>query len=274
MGIMSNGNGTLDAAKDQRIEFCQIHGNGTDRDYGQNHNVYLGGASVTLRACEIHSSVAGHNVKSRAHVTRLEHCFIHHAAEREIDLIDDRETAAPGSDAFLLGCIILKHPQCPGNQGVIHFGQDQGGEHDGTLFIVHTTIQTPFVTHVIDVSAGKARVRMVNSLLWNGGGPMQLARARNGAQESGITGSHNWAQRGVSAVCGIKLATGGSLKLGEEGRLESRTEGVVDAGLPWAEVGLEGPPPRQYLHPAADEQRPESGPPDLGAYEYAEPGPR
>ena len=52
--------------------------------------------------------------------------------------------------------------------------------------------------------------------------------------------------------------------------MEAVSDGIVDAGLPWAETGLPGAGPRQYLHPAADEQRPEAGAPDLGAYEYVE----
>jgi hypothetical protein len=154
---------------------------------------------------------------------------------------------------------------------VIHFGQDGGNDHDGTLVLVHNTIVTPFVTHVVDLSAPKAKARLVNNLLWNGGGgPMQVARVRNGAQEAGIAGSHNWAPRGVQAALGAKFTTGSSPRLADDFRLTAPVDGIVDAGLSWAEIGLGGAGPRQYLHPAADEQRPEKGAPDVGAYEYAE----
>ncbi len=66
MGIMSNGDGTLARGVDQRIERCQIYRNGDTSEPGQNHNLYLGGTSVTLRFCEVHHSLTGHNVKSRA----------------------------------------------------------------------------------------------------------------------------------------------------------------------------------------------------------------
>ena len=40
----------------------------------------------------------------------------------------------------MTGCVIVKDPACPGNHAVIHYGQDGGGEHNGTLWLVHDTI--------------------------------------------------------------------------------------------------------------------------------------
>ena len=126
MGIMSNGDGSLTAAVNQRIEHCEIHHNGDPADPGYNHNLYLGGTSVTLRFCEVHHSLTGHNVKSRAHHTRVEYCYIHDSANREFDLVDAADTAQPDSHAVLLGNVIVKDPQCAGNRTAIHFGQDGG----------------------------------------------------------------------------------------------------------------------------------------------------
>ncbi len=53
MGIMSNGDGSLATAVDQRIEECRIYRNGDPTEPGYNHNLYLGGTSVTLRFCEV-----------------------------------------------------------------------------------------------------------------------------------------------------------------------------------------------------------------------------
>ena len=92
MGIMSNGNGSLASAVDQRIEHCAIHHNGDLARPGYNHNLYLGGTSVTLRFCEVAHSLTGHNVKSRAHYTRVEYCFVHDSANREFDLVDAAES--------------------------------------------------------------------------------------------------------------------------------------------------------------------------------------
>jgi len=118
----------------------------------------------------VYGSLTGHNVKSRAHFNRIEYCYVHDSANREFDLVDSAETAAPGSHAVLLGNLIVKNPKCKGNRAVIHFGQDGGKEHDGTLFLVHNTILTPFVSPVIDLSASKAKARLLGNLVDAGGG--------------------------------------------------------------------------------------------------------
>ncbi len=195
MGIMSNGDGTMNAALDQRIEHCLIYRNGSAEDPGHNHNLYLGGTSVTLRFCEIHSSTTGHNVKSRAHVNRIEYCYIHDSANREFDLVDAGETAMPGSHTVLLGNLIVKDPHCRGNRAVIHFGQDGGGEHDGTLYLAMNTIVTPFIAPVVELSAPKARAYLVGNLVSDGGirqSRQTVAGARAGARLENVTGKGNW----------------------------------------------------------------------------------
>ena len=158
MGIMSNGDGTLNRAQNQLIEACVIHHNGDPTEPGQNHNLYLGGASVTLLDCDIYSSLTGHNVKSRAHRTEIRHCTIHDSANREVDLVDAPETAFPNSDALLIDNQITKAMNCPGNRGVIHFGQDGGHPHNGTLRLEGNTIRTPFISPVIQLSSPLAKV--------------------------------------------------------------------------------------------------------------------
>ncbi len=75
MGIMSNGiEGNPRAASDQMIDHCEIHHNGNQADPGYNHNLYLGGTSVTVQFCSISHSLTGHNLKSRAHFTRVQYC--------------------------------------------------------------------------------------------------------------------------------------------------------------------------------------------------------
>lgn len=170
MGVMSNGNGRPDTGRDQLFTSCLIHENGNFSHPGYNHNLYLGGTGVTLRGCEVYGSLTGHNVKSRAHLTRLLACWIHDAANRELDLVDARgDTDRPGSDAIVAGCVITKDPDCPGNRSVIHFGQDGGKGHTGTLYLAHNTIQSPFISPVVDLSTPGAHVHLANNLIWDGG---------------------------------------------------------------------------------------------------------
>lgn len=156
MGIMSNGSFQDQTATNQLIEGCLISDNGTQKHPGFNHNLYLGGTSVTVRRCEIARSVTGHNVKSRAHITRVEDCFVHDAANREFDLVDGTGTTdVPRSDAFLIGNRIVKSPHCTGNRNVIHFGKDGTARHDGTLYVTRNRIVSPYVTPIVDISDGK-----------------------------------------------------------------------------------------------------------------------
>lgn len=194
MGIMSNGDGGTAAGADQLIERCLIHHNGDREEPGQNHNLYLGGTSVTVFGCEIHSSLTGHNVKSRASLTQVIACHIHHSANREFDLVDAAETERPNSDALLLCNLIVKDPACSGNRAVIHFGQDGGKAHHGTLRLVNNTIITPFVSPVVDLSAPGSGAFFGSNLIADGGSGqkrMVLVATRNGANPAISHGTCN-----------------------------------------------------------------------------------
>lgn len=170
MGIMSNGDGGGELMKNLVIERCEIHRNGAPEDPGLNHNLYLGGASAHLRFCDVHHSLTGHNVKSRARRTVVEACWIHDSANRELDLVDAGDTERPKADALLLGCVIAKDPKCKGNRGLIHFGQDGGKDHRGTLHIVNCTIVMPFKSPLVELSAPSAKAVIASCLISAGPG--------------------------------------------------------------------------------------------------------
>ena len=297
MGIMSNGDGTAWSASNQRIEGCLIHANGTQVRPGQNHNLYLGGASAMVSHSEIASSLTGHNLKSRARLTLVRYCYIHDSANRELDLVDDRQTARRGSDAVLLGNVIAKDPNCPGNHSVIHFGQDGGGERNGTLWLIHNTIITPFLSPVAELSAPKARVQLINNIIWDGGGNgagqqlVQLAGKREISNNNTVGGSHNWLSSNFALPSSANLETGYIAAAGEappfvdpqrgDFRLRSSDPHLVAAGLPWASIksmlpttAAEARLPaelEEYRWPLARQARPRSRADtesDLGAFGF------
>ena len=156
MGIMSNGSVQANTGTNQLIEGCLISDNGTAKQPGYNHNLYLGGTSVTVRKCEIARSVTGHNVKSRAYITRVEHCYVHDSANREFDLVDGKgNTDVLNSDAYLVENKIHKSDTCTGNRNVIHFGKDGDAHHNGTLYLVRNQIRSQYVSPIVDISDGK-----------------------------------------------------------------------------------------------------------------------
>jgi hypothetical protein len=293
MGIMSNGDGTLQTAVNQRIENCAIHHNGSLESPRFHHNLYLGGTSATLRFVEVHHVRRGHNIKSRAHFTRVEYSYVHHSANREFDLVDSAETTRPGSHAVLLGNIIIKDPQSNGNRGVIHFGQDGGREHDGTLYMIHNTIVTPFVSPVVDLSSSKARSVLYGNIFDDGGtrrnGQVLGEARRGGALTTNINGVGNWLAPGFASRLRQTNLMVGKNTIAEHSqqlyinpqqhnyRLRKKWPGIARAGQsvntlnvpPTPGVDAEEPLLRwQYLHPLNGEHRSILLFPDIGAHEF------
>ena len=176
MGVMSNGvAGDAHAAEGQLFERCHIHHNGDPGEPGQNHNLYLGGTDATLRFCEIDHALTGHDLKSRTHLLRLEHCWLHDAANREIDVVNGWDSERPGSDATLVGCVVQKGTEETGNRNVIHFGHERG-KRLGTLILDHCTVESPFSTPVILLDEG-ADARASDCLFLGANpGPVELRK--------------------------------------------------------------------------------------------------
>ncbi len=179
MGVMSNGDVGRHTATNQLITHCIITRNGAPDDPGYSHNLYLGGTDVTLRHCEISFATAGHNVKSRAHITRVEDSFIHHAANRELDFVDaSGNTDRPNSDVFLLRNTIAKDPDCSGNRNLIHVGRDGSAERTGALYAVSNTFSSPFQTALIDLSS-RATAHLHHNVVSNSPASAQLLSLRH-----------------------------------------------------------------------------------------------
>ena len=268
MGIMSNGSLAQKTASDLLIESCSIHGNGASDDPGQSHNLYLGGTSVTIRACEIFGSTVGHNIKSRAHSIRIEYCWIHDANDRELDLVDEKgNTDASGSNAEVFGCIIVKKPNTAGNKAVIHFGQDGGGDHTGYLSLIHNTIVTPYQTPVLDLSAPGASANLVGNLISDNGagGAHTLVNARNGASLDRVTGNSNWLAYGFTDLPTLRHTTiadrGATITFADPRNGDyTPTSGAMTVSV------LEALALRQYKHPLTTTIRSDTDHRTVGAF--------
>lgn len=200
MGIMSNGAaGDPEAAADQIIEFCIIYANGEPNHPGFNHNLYLGGTSVTMRFCEVHGSLTGHNVKSRAHFNLFYCNHVHDSANREFDLVDAWDTARANSHTVLIGNLIEKRNPMGGNTNVIHFGADGGGDHDGTLYLFNNTIITPHFGPVIQLTTRSASAHLINNIIFNDVQNAPKLYDLVGLSPEVISGDHNWLSRGYDA---------------------------------------------------------------------------
>jgi hypothetical protein len=279
MGIMSNGDGTPVTAREQGIASCLIYSNGDPSDPGYNHNLYLGGTEVSITGCEIHSSLTGHNVKSRAHYTRVVGCYVHDSSNREFDLVDAKgDTTYPGSCAVLINNIIVKNPKCEGNKGVIHFGQDGGNEHDGELTLLNNTIITPFISPVVALDASKARARIENNIIWDSGANQRgqvlidVGKAGKGA----ASGTSNWLAAGFAeSVKGLGIEKTFLGKSGQAPPFVNPAKGdyhVAKAEPPFVGAGIDlRSGTVMFKAPLGTEPR--VGHTTLGAYEFVPAGP-
>lgn len=286
MGLMSNGTVAANSAANQLIENCIVHDNGNASNPGYNHNFYMGGTSVVIRGCNVYGATTGHDIKSRAHITIVEGCYVHDCQNREFDLVDDNGvTTAPGSHALIAGCVIVKAPNASGNKTTIHFGQDGGFDHTGTLYVVHCTIVTPFISPVVDLSAPGAGVSFTNMIVTVLSGSQSgqvLVNARNGALMSNAAGHYLWMSHGFSAPAGgtfdhVTIGASGvvpkfdSAAIGDYG-LKDSAAGIVDAGQDYAAISLpQSLAGRQLVAfqvPLGFFARTFVGMPDIGAYEW------
>ena len=287
MGIMANGLVADSSAKNFLIENCIVHDNGNFNHAGYNHNFYLGGTSVTLRGCNVYRPAPGHNVKSRAHITILEGCYIHDSGERECDLVDDAGTTAmPGSHAMLIGCTIVKDPACAGNKTVIHFGEDGGNGHNGTIYLIHCTIITPFISPVVDLSSLDAHAQFYNCLVadpsGNQNGQSLVSATRNGALTANSAGDHLWLSSGFSTPvdgnfanitkCASHEIPGFTDADTGDYSLTTAYAGIVDAGVVVTNgdlpASLQNLPLLTFTPPLGTRTRPIVGTPDIGACEW------
>ena len=291
MGIMSNGDGTPATGANLQIEHCIIDHNGDFGHPGYNHNLYLGGTSVALSFCEIHSSLTGQNIKSRAHQTWVQYCYVHDSANREFDLVDSVDTEQSGSDAVIMGCIVAKNPQTKGNRAVLHFGQDGHRDHRGTVYLLFNTIVTPFISPVVELSAPGARTQLTGNLICDGGSRQtnqRLLGVRNGASIKNALGNDNWFSGGFAPLPEAGLDSRRNVFQRIDGPLfrdpskhdfrpSAQMAAKLQSGMVLSDMALPAFPgaPRsthdrplqwEYHHPAGKEKRVPQSPLTIGAY--------
>lgn len=192
MGIMSNGvPGDAHACEDLKVSGSKIHENGDFGEPGQNHNLYLGGTSVTLTDCDIFGALTGHNLKSRAHFLLVEHCQIHGGNNRQIDLVDAWDTERPFSNTVIFQSAVEMNPEAEGNHNCIHFGQEKGSRN-GALYLIESKFTSPFATPLIVMDTPNGEISAQKCMFETGaGGPHPLVGVLHGALLSKMTGTAN-----------------------------------------------------------------------------------
>jgi hypothetical protein len=271
MGVMCDNNSNL------VIEASEICSNGTSLYNGYSHNFYLGGNSVSVRFCYIHDALYGQNFKSRAHFNELYGNFIADSQDGEVGLVDAAETAAMNSHALMIGNIVVSKPRLSGyNTGrFIQFGQDSGGQHNGTLFAFNN-----------DFVAGDGRIQFLSA---NASGASLVVRNNlffgsekiAGSVGAGIIGANNW----VPSTAAVPAGVLDSLQGTDPGLLDrpgrnfnlAASSACRDRGTSeLVYLDAEGTTRRawvaaEYWAPAGSRSRFQDPALDIGAYEYEPP---
>jgi hypothetical protein len=269
MGIM---NGPCDTLL---VDACEIDHNGTAAYFGYSHNTYFGGNAVTVRACRIHDSLYGQNVKSRAHYTELLYNWIADSSDGEVGLVDAAETTAADSNAVMIGNIVVSKASrgsAFNSVRFVQFGQDSGGAHVGTLYAFANTFAAGNANIVfLDANHPQAAVQASGNVfvgstkLWSGG-------------SGSIAGTGNWAPDGAAIPSGITATPTGASpgfidQIGRDFHL-APTSPCCDIGaaaLSYRDGGgasHAGLPALEYVPHLQTVVRASDGYPDAGAYEY------
>jgi hypothetical protein len=268
MGIMSDNNSNL------VIEASEVASNGTSLYDGYSHNFYLGGDSATVRFCYIHDALYGQNFKTRAHYTELLYNYIADSQDGEVGLVDAMETTNANSHAVLIGNLIISKPRLSGyNSGrFIQFGQDSGGQHNGTLFAFNNTfIAGDGRIQFLSANATAATVLAHNNIFC---GSDKVV----GSVGGGISGSNNWLQATATVPAAFYASVSGSdpgfvNRAVRDAHLTAasscRNQGLnALLYLDGTGVAHSGLPTLEYVNHLQNRPRPSDGQTDLGAYEY------
>lgn len=271
MGMMSDNQSNL------VVEASEIASNGTSLYDGFSHNLYLGGNSATVRFCYIHDSLYGQNFKTRAHYTELLYNFIADSQDGEVGLVDAAETAGANSHAVMIGNVVISKPRLSGyNSGrFVQFGQDGGGQHNGTLFVFHNTfIAGDGRIQFLSANAGGSRIEARNNIF---AGSDRII----GTVGGGVSGSHNWMP--LTAVVPATFQT--NILAGDPGFINRSARNLdLAASSSCRDVGLNllsfldgtgathsGLPTFEYVSHQQSRLRPADAAIDPGAYEYRPP---
>jgi hypothetical protein len=256
------------------VQNTEIAYNGAGSD--QSHNVYLtSGNTVTFSYCYIHHSVSGENFKSRAHYTQLFYNFIGFGAESEVEGLDGAATVASNSNMTMIGNVLVSTPNRTVNTTkFVIFGQDVGGAHNGTLYLINNTmIAGASSIGFLRSSATNSAIVAVNNVFYGSNTIVQPGWTTN------ISGSNNWTPN--TAV----------LPAGFTGTVTGLLPGFVDASVynylltaasPVRDIGLASPvyfdgsgvshsgiPAFSYVQPLSSMPRVNDGTLDAGAYEFS-----
>jgi len=229
------------------VESSEFADNGTGDGY--THNIYIGTVkSFTLQYSYVHHVRVGHNVKSRAVVTRILYNRIMDEktgnGSYQIDLPN-------GGRSYIIGNLIQKGPAAE-NAAFVSYGAEGITHSVNQLFVVNNSFvndRRRLGGRFVKLKGQPAVVRVINNIF-----------VGRGATPRGDTAdvSHNL----VSATPGFKDQNNFDYRL-------IAGSAAIDAGIdPGTSDDFSLRPAEEYVPKVGKRKRPIMGPIDIGAYEH------
>jgi hypothetical protein len=213
---------------------------------GQSHNIYIGKVrSFTLRFSHSHDSNAGHEVKSRARINRIEYNRLTDEDDGNSSYVID---IPEGGYAYVVGNVLEKGGRSQ-NPNAISFAAERRDVSEGGLWVVNNTFYNRFVDATFVANRSKLPMLVLNNVLL--GAPVVL-RDGPGADRNNSR----------KPAPGIANAAAYDFRLTADSALIDTAEDPGTAG----DMGLW--PQFEYVHPAGGRARQHVGALDSGAYEF------
>lgn len=245
MGILTG----ADPASTITIEYSEFADNGFGNGY--SHNVYIGHIGhLIFRYNWSRASLTGHLLKSRA----ARNDILYNRLTGEAGGTESYELTLPnGGLTFVIGNLIEQPATSPNSAMLDYLSEGFGQNTDDRLFVINNTFVNDKHSGIfLAIRAATTTPAVVRNNIFWGGGTVS-------SQFSAIL-DHNYI--GSDALF-VEPAN-------YDYRLLPTATAVIDAGTaPGSGAGESLTPTAVYVHPASGAPRPQVGPIDIGAYEWA-----
>ncbi|MFO1092040.1 MAG: right-handed parallel beta-helix repeat-containing protein [Planctomycetaceae bacterium] len=266
------------------LDGCHVYDNGLDGSIYQ-HNSYTESAGMIYqnnRFGPLRAGARGNNLKDRS-AGLVIRCNWIEGGNRQLDLVDAEEGEAIKQDprydrAHVYGNVLIETAGS-GNNQIVHFGGDNGPEETfrhGPLFFYNNTVISlrPDKTCLFRLSTNGVSARVFNNILLTTAADPSLLSI---VDDTGLVElSRNVIRPGWRECHGDLTGL-----IRASGNIETNDRVVTDvaeldlrlfAGSPALDAGRETPKSypvdRQFRAPHSSEPRPQSGPLDIGAFEF------
>jgi hypothetical protein len=213
---------------------------------GQSHNIYIGRIrSFTLRFSYSHDSVSGHEVKSRAHINRIEYNRLTDEDDGNSSYLVD---LPEGGFAYVIGNALEKGARSE-NPNAIAFASENHGVQEGGLWVVNNSFYNRRVDASFVANRSKLQALVVNNVL--AGAPAVLLDGRGEDRNN------------------FRQAKAGMIDPVAYDFRPTTDSPLIDAGIePGAAGSFPLRPQFEYVHPASGRARQRVAALDAGAYEF------